>query len=441
MKELIRESLKENIKNNLEFYIICCIPVFPFCLSADFLVYLYLEDSWNMGDGLENCLLIIAIILLLICFAIFRYTLKGYIRKKAEKYNLLLILGISSRDFWRILAKEYCPSFLLLIVTFAFGSNMISNLILIIVFRSISYRFITVSMIIMVILIILFFLVLTGTLLILKWNQWRTSLAYYLENLSNGNEKLHRYRLAYGIKGYVAFACFVFSLTLLHDYTVGKLFGAVFLHLTGVYFLLQINGRLIRRAVNRNEKKYYQKLLIWTDFIFEYRLNGNVVYSIYAINLLFVWVFGGLYASNVPLDSTYFGVKIILVIIGISIVLEGQTIILERMILNIKNEKKQHNILFHLGINVSEYRNFLYSRLKNMFVLPGMVASVMGVVFFLCDYVYQENVTTLSQLWSLSMVKYIGIVLIFWCLQYCGYLFARKRLVKRYDQFSRMVNL
>lgn len=30
MKDLIRESLKENIRNNLELYIMCCIPVFPF---------------------------------------------------------------------------------------------------------------------------------------------------------------------------------------------------------------------------------------------------------------------------------------------------------------------------------------------------------------------------------------------------------------------------
>ena len=54
MKDLIRESLKENIRNNLELYTMCCIPVFPFFLSADFLAYSWLEDSWIIGNGLSN---------------------------------------------------------------------------------------------------------------------------------------------------------------------------------------------------------------------------------------------------------------------------------------------------------------------------------------------------------------------------------------------------
>ena len=383
-----------------------------------------------MGNGFGTCLLLITSGLLMVCFAVFRYTLKEYIRKKAEKYNLLLILGISGRDFWKILAEEYCPAFLLLIITFALGSNAISNLILMVVFKNISRRVFFVSGIIIVFLVMLFFLGLIGTLLILKWNQKRTSLAYYLENLSNGNEKLHRYRIAYGTKGYMAFLCFAFSAALLYDYTVGKLFAAVFLHLTGIYFLLQINGRLIRGMAKRNERKYYQKLLVWTDFIFEYRLNGNIIYAIYTVNLLFVFVFGGVLASDFSLDSIYWGAEIMLVVLGISIVLEGQAIILERMILDIKNEKNHHNILFYLGIDFEEYRNYLYNRIKNMFILPMIVAFVTGAVFFLRDYIYQEKVTTLSQIWNFSIIKYIGVIFTFGCLQYCGYLFIRKRVTK-----------
>ncbi len=430
MEELIREPLKENIKNNLELYIMCCIPVFPFYLSADFFVYLYLGDGWKTGNGLGNCLLLITSVLLLVCFAVFRYALKGYIRNKAEKYSLLLVLGITSRDFWKLLAKEYCPAFLFLLIIVALGSNAISNLILMSVFKTISCRVICSSVIIMAILIMLFLGVMAGTIIVLKWNQRSTSLAYYLESLSNGNEKLHKYRMAYRVKVYVAFLCFVFSFALLYEYSVGKMFVAVLLHLAGIYFLLQINGRLIKGVVRRNEKKYYQKLLIWTDFIFEYRLNGNAICSIYAVNLLVALMFGGFLASDFPLDSTYIGVEIMLIVMGISIVLEGQAIILERMILDIKNEKKQHNILFHLGIGAREYRNLLQNRIKNMFILPGGIASVMGIIFFLCDYVYQENVTTLSRLKSLGVMKYIGVILIFGGLQYCGYLFARKRVVK-----------
>lgn len=430
MKDLIRESLKENIRNNLELYTMCCIPVFPFFLSADFLAYSWLEDSWIIGNGLSNCLLLIVGVLLLVCFAIFRYTLSGYIKKKAEKYNLLLILGISNEDFWQILTKEFCPTFLLFITVFALGSNMMSNLILMIVFRHVSYTMIYASVIIMLALIVLFCLGLAGTLMILKWKQRRTSLAYYLENLSNGNETLHRFRIVYGTKGYLALFFLVFSFVLLCDYTVGKLFVAIFFHLAGIYFLLQINSRLVKNVVKRNKRIYYQKLLIWTDFVFKYRMNGNVIYSIYAVNLLLVWGVGGIFASDYPLDSIYFGVEIILVVVGIAIILEGQIIILERMILDMKNEKKQRNILFQLGMSNREYTNFIQSRIKNMFVLPGIMASVMGTVFFVCDYVYQENITYLSDLLSLSMMKYFSAIFVFWCLQYCGYFFARKIIVK-----------
>ena len=59
-------------------------------------------------------------------------------------------------------------------------------------------------------------------------------------------------------------------------------------------------------------------------------------FSIYTVNFLVVLVFGGLYASDYPSGSTYFGVEIILAAIGVAIILEGQIIILERMILDIK---------------------------------------------------------------------------------------------------------
>ncbi len=144
---------------------------------------------------------------------------------------------------------------------------------------------------------------------------------------------------------------------------------------------------------------------MWTDFISEYRINGNILFSIYTVNFLVVLVFGGLYASDYPSGSTYFGVEIILAAIGVAIILEGQIIILERMILDIKNEKIQHYILFQLGISVSEYTHFTQGRIKNMFVFPGIVASIMGAVFFMYDYIYQESITALSELWSVGMAK------------------------------------
>ena len=107
MKDLIRESLKENIRNNLELYTMCCIPVFPFFLSADFLAYSWLEDSWIIGNGLSNCLLLIVGVLLLVCFAIFRYTLSGYIKKKQRNIISYLFWAFQMKIFGKYLPKNF----------------------------------------------------------------------------------------------------------------------------------------------------------------------------------------------------------------------------------------------------------------------------------------------------------------------------------------------
>ena len=61
-----------------------------------------------------------------------------------------------------------------------------------------------------------------------------------------------------------------------------------------------------------------------------------------------------------------------------------------------KNEKIQHYILFQLGISVSEYTHFTQGRIKNMFVFPGIVASIMGAVF-LCMTIFTKKVLLLCQ--------------------------------------------
>ena len=66
MRNLVREPLLANIHNNLESYIMCCIPVFPFYFSADFFIYILLEDNWNNEQGFGNCLLLISCILMIV---------------------------------------------------------------------------------------------------------------------------------------------------------------------------------------------------------------------------------------------------------------------------------------------------------------------------------------------------------------------------------------
>lgn len=212
------------------------------------------------------------------------------------------------------------------------------------------------------------------------------------------------------------------------------MFIAVILHLAGVYFLLQLNGRLIKKILCLNKKKYYQKLLIWNDFIFDYRINGNLIYSIYAVNILLVFIFGGLFASDWPKDYFYSSIQAIIAVAGLSVILEEQIIILERMILDVNAAREQRNILFQLGMENREYLKFIQSKIKHMTVFPGMLASVMGTLFFMSDYIYQENISSLSDLWSFALVKYIVAILVFWFIQYIGYFFIKERVMNYLEQ-------
>lgn len=67
-----------------------------------------------------------------------------------------------------------------------------------------------------------------------------------------------------------------------------------------------------------------------------------------------------------------------------------------------------------------------------MVILPTAASSVMGAVFFLCDYVYQADVTSVSGMWSTALLKYLCAVVLFWMVQYCGYLFLKWRVAGKY---------
>ena len=98
----IRHSIKDNLKNFADFYITCCIPVIPFSLSAHMLFYLSEESAWGRG-GFVNCMLLLSGILLMVCLAVFRYSLKAYIRQKSGQYSILLMLGIT-----RLIVRPSC---------------------------------------------------------------------------------------------------------------------------------------------------------------------------------------------------------------------------------------------------------------------------------------------------------------------------------------------
>lgn len=432
MGKVIRNNIRINIRNHFDLYITCCIPIIPFNLSAHMLLYLSRRYEIQSG-GFVNVLLLLSGILLLVCLAVFRYSLRIYIRQKSEQYSILLMLGISGRDFWRNLAAEYCPTFLLLVTGTAGVSSIAGNLLMFAAFCRIDADMLAISAKITVLLIILFAAGMTGTLLLLAVRQWKSDLVSYMEGLSHGKEVLHRFRIGYGMKILSAALCLFCSFWLLHNYTVGKMIIAALLHLTGIYFLLQINGRLVRKVLTGNKKGYFQNLLLWNDFIHEYRMNGNMVYAVYAVNYIIVFLFGGLFASDFPADPGYTVIKMIFAVIGFSVMLEQQAFILGKMILELRNEKKRYDILHQIGMGGDKYRKLLQEKIKRMLIWPMVVASVMGAVFFLCDYIYQADITTAKEIWSIHLLKYGCAVAVFWLVQYGGYLFLRRRVLRKFD--------
>lgn len=437
MKKL-REKIIDNIKDNFDLYIICCIPVFPFCLAANTMAYISFVGEHDIG-GLESCMLLLCIVLLLICMAVFHYALTTYIRQNAEKYNILLMLGMSNRDFWKNLMKEYCSAFLLLVLSTSLISTILCNLALSIILHIFSKVMIIHSLWIMVALVMLQCIGIVVMLLFLRLKQWRTDLAQYFEKISIGTEKVHRFRLSYGGKAFLAIFSITFSFGLLHEYTVGKCMIAILLHLTGIYYLLQMNGRVIKRVAGKLQGWYFRKLLFWNDFIFEYRMNGKVIYSIYAISFLLTFLFGGLFVSDFPKENEYLLIKIIFASIGLTLILEEYAIVLEKMVLDSKNERERYYILFQIGLNESEYRWLIRRKVKSITILPGVIASIAGAVFFLRDYIFQETIVKTQELWNITLWKYFGFIFAFYMIQYSGYLFVQKKLLGVHYVFGKAI--
>ena len=247
-------------------------------------------------------------------------------------------------------------------------------------------------------------------------------------------EKLGEAARSFGTVNITAAAvgCLALSFYLLYDYTVGKMFLAAFLHMAGVYFLLQINGRLLKKLLMFRKKVYFRHLLWWNDLLYECRLNGNIIFAIYGVNFVLVFLFGGMFASDFPEDPVYTVVQVLTGVIGLSVLLEEQAFILEKMILDLQKEKERWDILFQIGMEWETWRRLVQNKLKMIVIIPMAAASVMGAVFFFCDYVYQADVTTFDGMWSAVLLKYTGAVVLFWLLQYGGYLLINRRLLRKY---------
>ena len=393
----IENDIRNNIRDHSDLYMICCIPIIPFNLSAHMLLYLSSSyEGWIGGFG--NVLLLLSGILLFVCLAVFRYSLKSYIGQKSEQYSILLMLGISGWDFWRNLAAEYCPPFFLLIAGTAVISSAAGDLLMFMAFHRMNADTLFLSVKITAMLILLFAAGMTGTLLLLAVRQWRKDLVSYLENLSHGKEVLHRFRIGYGMKLLPAGFCLFSSCWLLHDYTVEKMIIAAFLHLTGIYFLLQVNGRLVRKVLTGNKRRYFRNLLKWNDFLYEYRVNGNLI-----------------------------------AVIGISVILEQLAFILGEMVLDLRKEKERYVILRQIGMEQNRYRCLIREKIKELLIWPTAAASVAGMLFFLCDYIYQGDIITVKEIWSTVLAKYLCAVVVLWLVQYGGYRFLCRSVFRKWD--------
>ncbi|MDE7477387.1 MAG: hypothetical protein K2M91_05475, partial [Lachnospiraceae bacterium] len=117
-------------------------------------------------------------------------------------------------------------------------------------------------------------------------------------------------------------------------------------------------------------------------------------------------------------DNIYNNILIVtLYIIGFVFILESQSLVMIRQILDDTNERYQYEILNQLGIEKRELRSIQNGKIKNTIIFPEVSAIITGIIFFMADYFYQiqGNIE-----WDV-LFQYIKILVSFGLIQYIGY--------------------
>lgn len=117
---------EKNVDINIRpLFINCIISIFSLCFLMDFYYFYHLL----IGEKtLEKILFIIMLGVGCVFVIALRYSFYLFVGTLAPKYELLLILGIKTRDFWTLVTREY----LLKVFLLGIREIIISNIMCII---------------------------------------------------------------------------------------------------------------------------------------------------------------------------------------------------------------------------------------------------------------------------------------------------------------------
>ena len=127
---LIEKKVKSEV-NVFPLFINCSISIFSLCFLVDISGFFHTLITNSL---LEKLLLVIMGGLGVVFVVAMRYSFFLFVKSLAEKYELLLILGIKAKDFWRLVVKEYLLKVFLLGITVILFSDVLCNIISYIIF-------------------------------------------------------------------------------------------------------------------------------------------------------------------------------------------------------------------------------------------------------------------------------------------------------------------
>lgn len=293
---------KRNISPNniVSLFINCIISIFSLCIMVD--IYCFFH-TLIQDDSLEKFLLVILSGLALTFAAALRFSFFSFLKSLAEKYKLLLILGIKSKDFWKLAIKEYFSKVFLLGIKVIIISNVVSILITCIIFfnNAINLRLIIKQFLVTTVLVFLLYaVILTITMITILYNRRKKGLIEFFEHFSQDISKERKHRYGYAWFPILGIAFLLFSFVLLINFRVEKMLLAVFLNIFGAFLLIHSDGVLIKKIIKKSKHIYYKKILIWTDLIYQYKINSYLILVLYTLNFFLVYFMGGLIVSALP---------------------------------------------------------------------------------------------------------------------------------------------
>ena len=230
-----------------------------------------------------------------------RYSFYLFVGTLAPKYELLLILGIKTRDFWTLVTREYLLKVFLLGIREIIISNIMCIIASYIIFlHNISIVILLRQMVVAIIsTFFIYTIILLGTLIYISYSERKKNLIDLFERLTQDERKKSK-KGKNGLqvwKLYLGSVLVMVSFTLLVNFKLEKMLLAILFNFMGVFFLTHLDSVLLKKILKRTKKIYYKKCLIWTDILFQYKKNADLIFILYILNFVLVYFMGGLFVS------------------------------------------------------------------------------------------------------------------------------------------------